>query len=576
MPRATTITASECPLEATFVALIEGWLTQPEAARLHEHVQRCDACHALVDALQAAEPLPAPRERTGLRGLVAWALEDGSPVSMASREGAPAVGTIIGGAYRLVRPIGAGGMGWVYEAEHTGTGERVAVKLLHGRLPARGAPEARFRREARAASALDSPHIVRALDSGVDALTGDPFLVMEYLRGEDLQRLIDRVGPLHPDTALRVVAQALEGLAEAHAAGIVHRDIKPANLFLARPGDGSVTVKLLDFGIAKVARDVLNVPHATSLTHTGGLLGSPLYMSPEQVQNSKEVDHRADLWSMGSTLYASLAGRAPHAGVTTVGKLILAICGSPAPPLAKVAPWVRPVVAGIVHRALSIDREARYASALGMLDALRALLPEGFTLREEMQTGVAPEERAAALPVPGRLAAPTGRAGRRLAAGAAVALAAVLAALGAARARGPSPAAASAAPLLAAPMDVAPSDTVLRVAVVVLPEDAAVDVDGVPGAVHAGVIEIAGAIGSAHDVRVHKGGTEVRARVMVTERGATPVKIELPPPPAPPAAPVGAGTRPVAAPARTGPAPHASAAARPADPSVEEILRRAE
>ncbi len=152
--------------------------------------------------------------------------------------GGSAVGRTIDRKYALLRLLGRGGMGEVYEADHLGTGRRVAVKLIHGERLERGAEaEGRFRREARAVGAAHSPHIVEVLDAGEDAETGDLYLVMEHLRGEDLQHLLDRVGPLPPVVALRIAAQALVGLARAHEAGIVHRDIKPANIFLAR-GDG--------------------------------------------------------------------------------------------------------------------------------------------------------------------------------------------------------------------------------------------------------------------------------------------------------------------------------------------------
>src|SRR5262249_38663240 len=151
----------------------------------------------------------------------------------------------------------------------------------------------RFRREVRAAAAIATPHIVRVLDTGVDTASGTPFMVMEYLSGEDLQALLDRVGILSPEAASRIVAQACDGLARAHAAGIVHRDVKPANLFLAREEGGAITVKLLDFGIAKVRAGGSVEGTTTGLTRTGGLLGSPHYMSPEQARGLRDIDHRS-------------------------------------------------------------------------------------------------------------------------------------------------------------------------------------------------------------------------------------------------------------------------------------------
>jgi O-acetyl-ADP-ribose deacetylase (regulator of RNase III) len=204
------------------------------------------------------------------------------------------------------------------------------------------------------------------------------------------------VGPLVPDSALRIVAQALVGLQKAHEAHVVHRDLKPANLFLARSRDGAITVKLLDFGIAKIEVDPLGPPsHTTGLTIAGGLIGSPLYMSPEQVQNSSDVDHRTDIWSLGITLYSALAGRAPHQHIASIGQLLVAVCISPPAPLCDVAPWVPPEVAKVVHGALELGREARYESAAAMLEALRSLLPSGDALREEMLAPVSDRTHAA-------------------------------------------------------------------------------------------------------------------------------------------------------------------------------------
>ncbi|WP_437670258.1 protein kinase domain-containing protein [Sorangium sp. So ce131] len=311
------------------------------------------------------------------------------------------VGTTLARKYRILRLLGKGGMGAVYEAQHTGTFRRVAVKVIREHLIAsRGGGAHRFRREARAAGAIESEHIVRILDSGDDELSGMLYLVMELLEGDDLQRLIRHVGPLEAEAALRIAAQALRGLARAHEAQVVHRDIKPANIFLARGEDGEITVKLLDFGIAKIKADALDMPHTTGLTGTGSFLGSPLYMSPEQVENSRDVDFRSDLWSLGSALYCALSGQAPHESAGSLSKLFVSICTSPVPPLHEVAPWVPREVAEVVHGALQIRPEDRYPSATAMLEALRPLLPDGLALRQDMLVPArgAPPARAAPSP----------------------------------------------------------------------------------------------------------------------------------------------------------------------------------
>ncbi len=331
------------------------------------------------------------------------ALVTGKPISLTStmqsagsmgRESTPA--RIIGGKYEIISQLGQGGMGTVYEARHTGTGRRVAVKevkeVAQGGTSQNGTQVIeRFEREARATGAIESQHIALVLDSGTDPATNHPFLVMELLKGEDLQQLLARVGPLPEDVALRVAAQAAVGLLRAHEAGVVHRDIKPANIFLARRDGGEVVVKLLDFGIARV-KEQLQSPQNPALTTTGLMLGTPLYMSPEQALGPKNIDHRSDLWSLGVVLYEALTGRTPH-DVETVGALILAICTKPARPLSDVAPHARTSTGAIVKKMLEIDTGQRYANATDLLDDLKKSLPSGFALDESMLTPLSASAR---------------------------------------------------------------------------------------------------------------------------------------------------------------------------------------
>ncbi|MEO0606553.1 MAG: serine/threonine-protein kinase, partial [Myxococcota bacterium] len=189
------------------------------------------------------------------------------------------IGSTIDGKYLVKNEIGKGGMGSVYEAEHAATGRRVAVKVINsGDLTKDQQVLSRFEREARAAGAIDTQYITQVLDAGLDRDSNLPFMAMEYLEGEDLQRMLKRVGPISPELALRVTAQACLGLRKAHDAKVVHRDIKPHNLFLARRDAGEVIVKLLDFGIAKVKMDQAQSRDGADLTKTGNLLGSPLYV----------------------------------------------------------------------------------------------------------------------------------------------------------------------------------------------------------------------------------------------------------------------------------------------------------
>jgi eukaryotic-like serine/threonine-protein kinase len=275
-------------------------------------------------------------------------------------------------------------MGSVYEVEQVETGEHLALKRVEGELLSRSKSSlGRFQREAKALGALDTEHIVRVRDTGTDPATGGPYMVMELLEGEDLQHLLDRVGKLEVDTALRIAAQVCLGLQKAHEARILHRDIKPANLFLARRGQGEILVKILDFGIAKIKPDPHRGGPTTGLTRTGWLLGSPLYMSPEQARGVSDIDYPTDLWSLGLVLYRALAGRISYEHIEGMGDLIIAICSQSIEPIQELAPWVSLEAAAVVHGALQHHAGDRFPSAAAMLDAIRPLLPDGFSLREE-------------------------------------------------------------------------------------------------------------------------------------------------------------------------------------------------
>jgi serine/threonine-protein kinase len=267
-------------------------------------------------------------------------------------------------------------MGSVYEARHIGTGRRVAVKVISSELIEHPGILKRFEVEARAAGAIESQHIAQVLDIGVDKDRRAPFLVMEFLVGEDIEQLTQRAGPLPHDLVTRIAAQACVGLSRAHAARIIHRDVKPANLFLAERDGGERVVKVLDFGIAKARLD--DGPNAASahLTRTGSLLGTPLFMSPEQARGSKDLDARSDLWSLGVVMYYALAGRTPHHEADALGELIINICTVEPTPLKSLAPAVPEPLAAIVRKAMRIQADERYASADEMLAALSALLPD--------------------------------------------------------------------------------------------------------------------------------------------------------------------------------------------------------
>ncbi|MBK9266235.1 MAG: serine/threonine protein kinase [Polyangiaceae bacterium] len=301
--------------------------------------------------------------------------------------------------YEIVRVIGKGGMGMVYEAREVSSGRRVAVKWMHGQSFAEDDPNLlRFEQEARIAGTLDSPHVTAVFECAREPEKDVVFQVMELLEGEDLRSLLDRVGALEPTVALRIATQACAGLAAAHAAGVVHRDIKPENIFLSRNENGDVIVKLLDFGIAKIRQSKDGVPGMTaplnSMTSSGEMLGTPLYMAPEQFDGAKHVDARADVYSMGVTLYAMLAGAPPYANLKSFMQILRAIMTQPPPPLSQEAPWVRPAVIGIVEKAMQSDRDARYAHGAELFGALEAVMAGASDIRAEMLVGMTEAEKA--------------------------------------------------------------------------------------------------------------------------------------------------------------------------------------
>jgi serine/threonine protein kinase len=289
-------------------------------------------------------------------------------------------------------------MGSVYEAEQIDTGRRVAVKVLAGADAAQNPSlVARFALEARAAGQLETPHVVRVLDAGVDAEHALPFMAMELLHGDDAQALIAQRGALAPDVAVRIVAQACLGLAEAHEAGVVHRDIKSANLFLARGDGDAITVKIVDFGLAKASFGAGSMPGGGGLTRTGTILGSPLFMAPEQARGARDADARSDIWSMGVVLFHLLTGRVPHDEIDGLGELLITICSEPPPRIRDVAPWVSEEVDAIVDRALRLDPRERFQRAEDMLDALFRLLPAGSAVSQVMLLAKAEPPPAAAI-----------------------------------------------------------------------------------------------------------------------------------------------------------------------------------
>jgi eukaryotic-like serine/threonine-protein kinase len=274
------------------------------------------------------------------------------------------LGATVGGKYRIERLLGRGGMGAVFSAENTLIGKRVALKFLSAEAARDRDAARRFQREAQAASMIESEHIVQVFDAGTTP-EGLPFLVMEHLTGEDLRARLTREGELAVADALVIALQVLRALVRAHAAGIVHRDLKPDNVFLCARDDGSVLVKLVDFGISKLEKATMS----ERLTRRGTVLGSAYYMSPEQAQASDSVDQRSDLYGVGAMLFEMLAGKPPHGG-PTLESVLVAICTQNAPSLADFRPDAPPAVVSAVGRALERDPAERFANATEFIDAL--------------------------------------------------------------------------------------------------------------------------------------------------------------------------------------------------------------
>lgn len=278
-------------------------------------------------------------------------------------------GDIVDQKYRIVRLLGEGGMGAVYEGENTRIHRRVAIKVLHSSVASSQDAVQRFEREAQAAGRIGSEHIVEVLDLG-HLSDGDRYMVMEFLDGQSLSERIEARGRMSAQAIAPIVVQLLEGLRAAHDAGIIHRDLKPDNVFLlASRSSQKDFVKILDFGISKFN----TLGGEFSMTRTGAVMGTPYYMSPEQAKGNRDVDLRADLYAVGVILYEALAGEVPFSAETFNELLFKIVLESPAPLVDKV-PDMDPAFAAIVDKAMARDPGQRFQTAEEMKLALEAWL----------------------------------------------------------------------------------------------------------------------------------------------------------------------------------------------------------
>jgi serine/threonine protein kinase len=361
-----------CPAAETVARFVAGGLSAHDAGVLRAHVEQCHDCSSRFAAL-ARDVIPPTK--------VANALE---------------VGTILVGKYRVLKMLGSGGMGEVVAARHEALRQNVAIKVMHADALSDTNAVKRFLREARAAAQLRSDHATRIYDVG-QLPGGAPFLVMEYLEGADLatvsnNRLLD------VDDAVDYILQATEAIGEAHSLGLVHRDIKPANLFLARLPNGEARVKVLDFGLAKDLLGSTDSHFESNLTAEQVFLGSPMFMSPEQIRDSSRVDNRTDIWSLGATLWQLVTGRLPFSA-ENVQATLAAVCKEDIPLASHFRPGVPRHVDDAIARCMQRDRERRFGSVDELAAALRGPRRRGASHPDPTPSSVSPET-APNTPVP--------------------------------------------------------------------------------------------------------------------------------------------------------------------------------
>ncbi|MBO6936338.1 MAG: protein kinase [Deltaproteobacteria bacterium] len=343
----------ECAREAELQAFVAGELASTSRQALEAKLDECAHCRRRLGELaRAADSL------TAAPGEAATLTQD-----LLSGEPDPRLGSIIGGRYRVERLLGSGGMGAVYEVVHTVIQRRFALKILHPHLATRTAALQRFRNEARVAGAIGHPGIVRAFDVGRgDA--GEPFLVLELLDGHDLETELARHAPLPVVRTLQMGIDMADALATAHAAGVIHRDLKPANIFLTREGE----LKVVDFGISKVRGELQSGP----TTEDGMLLGTPMYMAPEQLQDATNADARSDIYSVAAILYRALTGQVTRPATSLANLVMHALTSTPPSPRA-IRADVPEALDALIVRCLQVAPERRPRTMDELRDALRSM-----------------------------------------------------------------------------------------------------------------------------------------------------------------------------------------------------------
>jgi len=291
------------------------------------------------------------------------------------------IGQVLAGKYEILELIGVGGIGFVVAANHVDLGEKVALKFLRPDALSNAEAVGRFAREARASVQIKSEHVARVFDVG-QLPDGAPFIVLEYLEGQDLGAVLDECGALPIKVAVEYVLQTCEALASAHARGVVHRDVKPENLFLTRPAQGMDVIKVLDFGISKVALTGSSFESRHPLAETTMAMGSPTYMSPEQVRASHDIDARTDIWSLGCVLYELLTGR-PAFDAPSLTQISAAILERHPPSLRLACPAAPPGLEAVVKHCLAKDPRGRFQNVGELAIALHPYGPQRGQLSVE-------------------------------------------------------------------------------------------------------------------------------------------------------------------------------------------------